>query len=68
MSAELKLADCINADCPFSGKPVTAASLTSFQDHVVGFCNPGCRDKFAANPAEFPDAMATFAALISAAN
>jgi hypothetical protein len=29
----------------------------------VGFCNPGCRDKFAANPDGFPDALAMFAAI-----
>jgi hypothetical protein len=25
---------------------VQADSLTLYQGHVVGFCNPGCRDKF----------------------
>lgn len=42
----LKLDDCINTHCPWSGKPVSADSLTRYGDHIVGFCNPGCRDKF----------------------
>ena len=42
----LDLADCINAVCPWSGKPVAADSLTLYRGNVVGFCNPGCRDKF----------------------
>jgi hypothetical protein len=42
----LDLADCINAVCPWSGKPVAADSLTLYRGSVVGFCNPGCRDKF----------------------
>lgn len=40
------LIDCINKTCPWSGKPVAADSLTSYRGHVVGFCNPGCREKF----------------------
>jgi hypothetical protein len=43
---ELRLADCINQTCPWSGKPVQADSLTLYDGQVVGFCNPGCRDKF----------------------
>ena len=42
----LDLADCINAVCPWSGKPVASDSLTRYRGKVVGFCNPGCRDKF----------------------
>ena len=42
----LTLEDCINETCPWSGKPVQADSLTRYDDQVVGFCNPGCRDKF----------------------
>ncbi len=44
--AELKLENCINETCPWSGKPVDAESLTMWQGNVVGFCNTGCRDKF----------------------
>ena len=42
----LDLADCVNEVCPWSGKPVAADSLTLYRGSVVGFCNPGCRDKF----------------------
>ena len=42
----LKLDDCVNAVCPWSGEPVTAEALTRYRGQVVGFCNPGCRDKF----------------------
>ena len=42
----LDIADCINKTCPWSGEPVQGNSLTKYGDHVVGFCNPGCRDKF----------------------
>lgn len=38
----------INDICPWSGQPVQADSLTEYRGHLVGFCNPGCRDKFAA--------------------
>lgn len=44
---ELKLEDCINEECPRSGKPVAADSLVHYRGRTVGFCNPGCRDKFA---------------------
>ena len=44
----LKLEDCDNATCPWSGKPVSADSLTLYKGKVVGFCNTGCRDKFEA--------------------
>ena len=43
---ELNIDDCINETCPWSGKPVQADSLALYGDDVVGFCNPGCRDKF----------------------
>ncbi len=42
----LKLEDCVNETCPWSGKPVSEDSLTYYRGHVVGFCNTGCRDKF----------------------
>ena len=44
--SDLKLEDCVNETCPWSGKPVSADSLTTYRGSVVGFCNPGCRDKF----------------------
>ncbi len=43
---KLNLADCTNETCPWSGKPVSADSLTLYKGKVVGFCNTGCRDKF----------------------
>ena len=46
MTTDLKLSDCINGTCPWSGKPVSEDSLTLYKGNVVGFCNTGCRDKF----------------------
>ena len=46
MANELRLEDCVNTHCPWSGEPVSADSLTRYRGKVVGFCNPGCRDKF----------------------
>jgi len=43
---DLRLEDCVNKVCPWSGEPVSADSLTIYQGKVVGFCNTGCRDKF----------------------
>ena len=45
---DLKLEDCVNLVCPWSGKPVSADSLALYRGKVVGFCNTGCRDKFEA--------------------
>ena len=42
----LVLDDCVNQTCPWSGKPVSADSLTLYKGKTVGFCNTGCRDKF----------------------
>lgn len=44
--ADLKLQDCVNKTCPWSGDPVAVDALTLYRGKVVGFCNPGCRDKF----------------------
>ena len=46
MSEALRIEDCINEACPWSGKPVAADSLLRYRGKVIGFCNPGCRDKF----------------------
>ena len=46
MTDELRLEDCVNDRCPWSGDPVSADSLTTYRGQVVGFCNTGCRDKF----------------------
>lgn len=44
--------NAINKYCPRSGKPVQVDSLTQYRDYTVGFCNPGCRDDFAARIAD----------------
>ena len=46
MADSLRLEDCVNDRCPWSADPVSENSLTLYQGKVVGFCNPGCRDKF----------------------
>ncbi len=52
-NTSLKLEDCVNETCPWSGRPVQADSLTVYRGRVVGFCNTGCRDKFEAATALF---------------
>jgi hypothetical protein len=54
---ELKIEDAVNETCPWSGKPIAADSLTRYQGAVVGFCNPGCRDKFEQAVGHFDDAL-----------
>lgn len=54
----------INKYCPRSGKPVPSNSLTTYKNFVVGFCNPGCRDDFAANIDDCPKDKAYFDVLI----
>jgi hypothetical protein len=46
LAGELRLEDCVNEVCPWSGKPVSADSLTLYKGKVVGFCNQGGRDEF----------------------
>ena len=48
MADEPRPEDCVNSLCPWSGEPVSADSLTHYRGEVVGFCNPGCREKFEA--------------------
>ena len=54
----LRIEDAVNETCPWSGKPISADSLTRYNGAVVGFCNPGCRDKFAAAVNHFEKAIA----------
>ncbi|MEM6819153.1 MAG: glutathione S-transferase [Pseudomonadota bacterium] len=54
--SELTLENCINEICPWSGDPVAEDSLTTYNGQVVGFCNPGCRDKFEKAIQHFEDA------------
>ena len=51
------LEDCVNQVCPWSGEPVSAEALTQYRGAVVGFCNPGCRDKFDAAASAFDAAI-----------
>ena len=52
----LDIADCINETCPSSGDSVQSDSLTKYDDYVVGFCNPGCRDTFESAVRHFDEA------------
>ena len=52
-----RLEDSVNKVCPWSGKPVSADSLTQYRGSVVGFCNPGCKDKFEAATSAFDAAI-----------
>jgi len=54
----LRIEDAVNETCPWSGKPIAADSLTTYRGVVVGFCNPGCRDKFAAAVTHFEKTLA----------
>jgi hypothetical protein len=55
--AALRIEDAVNDVCPWSGKPVSADSLTLYREKVVGFCNTGCRDKFESAVAMFDAAI-----------
>ncbi|MFN0265022.1 glutathione S-transferase [Tepidamorphus sp. 3E244] len=57
--SELRLEDCVNETCPWSGDPVAADSLTLYRGQVVGFCNTGCRDKFETAVSAFDAKIAT---------
>ena len=57
MAGEPRLEQCVNSVCPWSGKPVSSDSLTHYRGEVVGFCNPGCRDKFDAAAIAFDAAI-----------
>ena len=54
----------INKYCPRSGKPVKSDSLTRYRGHLVGFCNPACRDDFANNLSNNPNDSAYFDVII----
>jgi len=55
MADRLRLEDCVNDVCPWSGEPVSADSLTLYKGEVV--CNTGCRDKFDAASRAFDAAI-----------
>jgi len=54
---DLARADAVNETCPWSGNPIAEDSLTLYRGAVVGFCNPGCRDKFEAATTAFDQAI-----------
>ena len=54
----LRIEDAVNERCPWSGDPIAPDSLTTYRDAVVGFCNPGCRDKFETAVQQFEKALA----------
>ncbi len=56
---KLDIAEAINDTCPWSGKPISKDSLTLYRGAVVGFCNTGCRDKFARAVDHFDAALAS---------
>jgi len=51
-----KLAE--NEFCPFSGRDIAGDSLVEVDGRVIGFCNPFCRDKVAADPLVWPEVAA----------
>ncbi|WP_432200058.1 glutathione S-transferase [Erythrobacter sp. W53] len=53
----LDIVDAVNELCPWSGDPISADSLTLYRGKVVGFCNPGCRDKFEKATSHFDAAI-----------
>lgn len=61
---EARASDVLNDTCPRSGKPVAADSLTTYRGHTVGFCNPHCRDDFAAHPEACDEDRAAFDRLL----
>ena len=44
-----------NPHCPFSGRDVSSDSLVEIEGRTIGFCNPFCRDKVAADPYAWPE-------------
>ena len=54
----LDILDAVNSTCPWSGDPISPDSLTLYRGQTVGFCNPGCRDKFEAATLLFDAAIA----------
>ncbi|MEM9706326.1 MAG: glutathione S-transferase [Pseudomonadota bacterium] len=57
ISGSLRLEDCVNEICPWSGDPVSKDALTLYRGAVFGFCKPGCRDKFERATAAFDGAL-----------
>lgn len=47
----------INTNCPWSGDPISLDSCIQYRGQTVAFCNPDCRDKFAAALKMFDEAI-----------
>ncbi len=62
-----RASDVLNDTCPRSGKPVAVDSLTTYRGRTVGFCNPHCRDDFAAHPEACDADRAAFDRLLDGA-
>jgi YHS domain-containing protein len=58
MAETLRISEAVNETCPWSGKSISEDALTVYKGKVVGFCNPGCRDKFERAVAHFDAALA----------
>jgi hypothetical protein len=54
----------LNQYCPRSGNAIALNSLTQYEGHTVGFCNPACRDDFRTNMAHCDKDRAYFDVLI----
>ncbi len=54
----LNIESAVNKTCPWSGEAISEDSLTLYKGKVVGFCNPGCRDKFEKAVKHFDRAVA----------
>jgi hypothetical protein len=63
----LDILDAVNSTCPWSGEPISPDSLTLYRGQTVGFCNPGCRDKFEAATVAFDAAIAGQGGLVAKA-
>ncbi|WP_237152296.1 glutathione S-transferase [Oryzibacter oryziterrae] len=53
----LRLSDCINDVCPWTGKPVSGEALTLYKGKVVGFADRAARDAFLAATIAFETAL-----------
>lgn len=64
--SDLKIEDCVNDVCPWSGKIVSPTALMPYHGQVVGFASPADRDRFLATfialEAAMPDARGQKAA------
>jgi YHS domain-containing protein len=50
----------INANCPFTNKPIDAKFTVVYKGQTIGLCCDNCRAKFAAEPAKFIEKVKEF--------